>query len=221
MVAGAAALNPPAPSAASEQKAPEAKAVIAEAAKVRAKSMSKRRSSVSLPPSSTKKSELTLLKELSQKNYLDQVHWFLNAYWSAEGKKIRFDNKPEECEKVWAMYKVMCDLDKEKGKEGNEIDEFAAHIFLEKTVGAITVKKMRQVLVEIDVDFNKMVSMTEALIYCYKIDYKYLVTAVIDDSEAKALIDAAKAAVEQALEALKASQAAAEAAATAAAEAQV
>ena len=175
-------MAPAAPEAA-EEKAPVPEA--AEACKVRAKSMSKRRQSVSLPPASSKKTELTLLKELSEKNYLDQAQWFLNAYWAAEGKKIRFDNNPEECEKVWDMYKTMCELDKKNGKNGNEIDEFGAHIFLEKTVGAITVKKMRQVLVDIDVDFNQMVSLTEALIYSYKIDYKYLVTAVIDNSEAK------------------------------------
>ena len=180
--AGVKQMAPAAPEAA-EEKAPVPEA--AEACKVRAKSMSKRRQSVSLPPASSKKTELTLLKELSEKNYLDQAQWFLNAYWAAEGKKIRFDNNPEECEKVWNMYKTMCELDKKNGKNGNEIDEFGAHIFLEKTVGAITVKKMRQVLVDIDVDFNQMVSLTEALIYSYKIDYKYLVTAVIDDSEAK------------------------------------
>lgn len=138
LVAGSA---PAAPEASSEQKAAPPAEEAAEAAKVRAKSMSKRRTSVSLPPSSTKKTELTLLKELSQKNYLEQAQWFLNAYWSAEGKKIRFDNNPEECEKVWKMYHVMCELDKKNGKNGNELDEFGAHIFLEKTVGAITVKK--------------------------------------------------------------------------------
>ena len=122
-------MAPAAPEAA-EEKAPVPEA--AEACKVRAKSMSKRRQSVSLPPASSKKTELTLLKELSEKNYLDQAQWFLNAYWAAEGKKIRFDNNPEECEKVWNMYKTMCELDKKNGKNGNEIDEFGAHIFLEK-----------------------------------------------------------------------------------------
>ena len=126
----------------------------------------------------------------------------LNAYWKTplEGEKNlgSFSELPDECEFVWKMYHVICELDKEKGKEGNEVDEFAAHIFLERTVGAITVKKMRQVLVEIDVDFNKMVSLTEAMIYHYKIDYNWLVTAVVDDAAAKARIDAAKAAVEAA-----------------------
>ena len=72
---------------------------------------------------------------------------------------------------------------------------------------------------EVDVDFNSMVSLTEALIYSYKIDYKYLVTAVVDDSEAKALMQAAKDAVSSATQALQDSQKAAEEAAQAALEA--
>ena len=207
---------PGAPSTAAAEAAdvPEAK----EAFKVRAKSMSKRRASV-CNISADQKTPVTLLKELSQKNYQDQATWFLNAYWAAEGKQIRFDEKPGECEKVWDMYHQMVKLDKENGKDGNELDEHKAHIFLEKTTGAITVKKMREVLREVDVDFNSMVSLTEALIYSYKIDYKYLVTAVVDDSEAKALMQAAKDAVSSATQALQDSQKAAEEAAQAALEA--
>ena len=205
--------------------APEAKSETVEAptpelvveAKARAKSISKRRSSVVIPPSSATKSELTLLKELSEKTYLKQAQWFLNAYWSPEDKEVNFSQHPEECEKVWDMYNQMVKLDTDNGKEGNELDEHRAHIFLEKTTGAITVKKMREVLREVDVDFNSMVSLTEAMIYTYKIDYRYLVTAVVDDAEADALIAAAKAAVDAALERLKESQAAATAAAEASA----
>lgn len=207
--------------------APEAKSETVEAptpelvveAKARAKSISKRRSSVVIPPSSATKSELTLLKELSEKTYLKQAQWFLNAYWSPEDKEVNFSQHPEECEKVWDMYNQMVKLDTDNGKEGNELDEHRAHIFLEKTTGAITVKKMREVLREVDVDFNSMVSLTEALIYSYKIDYKYLVTAVVDDSEAKALMQAAKDAVSSATQALQDSQKAAEEAAQAALEA--
>ena len=46
----------------------------------------------------------------------------LRTYWSAEGKAIRFDNNPEECEKVWTMYNKMCELDKEKGKQVKEYE---------------------------------------------------------------------------------------------------
>ena len=168
---------PAAPSSAGEEKqAPAAPAPEkAEAAKTKAKTMAKRRSSLVVAPTAGTKSNLTLLKELSKKTYLDQAQWFLNAYWKTplEGEKslASFSELPAECEFVWKMYHTMVELDKDHGKDGNELDEFGAHIFLERTVGAITVKKMRQVLVEIDVDFNKMVSLTEAMIYHYKIDY--------------------------------------------------
>ena len=128
----------------------------AEAAQAKARTMAKRRSSMTSAPAAGTKSNLTLLKELSKKTYVEQAQWFLNAYWETpikEGEKGSFSELPDECEFVWKMYHVMVELDKDKGKDGNELDEFQAHIFLEKTVGAITVKKMRQVLVEIDVDF--------------------------------------------------------------------
>ena len=98
----------------------------------------------------------------------------------------------------------MSKLDKKHGEEGCELDEFEAHLFLEKNIEALTVKKMRQVLKEIDVDFNQKVSLTEFLIFYYKIDYHYLVNAVVDDKESEAIIAlaneklaAAQAALEQ------------------------
>ena len=45
-------------------------------------------------------------------------------------------------------------MDKKLLADGNELDEFEAHIFLEKNITAITVKKMREVLRDVDVDFN-------------------------------------------------------------------
>ena len=44
-------------------------------------------------------------------------------------------------------------------------NEFDAHRLIEKCDSALTVQKMRQVLKEIDVDFNKMVSLSEFMIY--------------------------------------------------------
>ena len=48
-----------------------------------------------------------------------------------------------------------------KGENGNELDEFKAHQFLEKTEGAQTVAQMRKELKEIDIDFNKYVALSE------------------------------------------------------------
>ena len=82
----------------------------------------------------------------------------------------------------------------------------SAHIFLEKNIEALTVKKMRQVLKEIDVDFNQKVSLTEFLIFNYKIDYHYLVNAVVDDKESEALIALANEKLAAAQAALEESQ---------------
>ena len=54
---------------------------------------------------------------------------------------------------------------------------------------------MRKALKEIDVDFNKMVSLTEFFIYHYKLDYKELVNNVVDDTESQEKLQAAKQAL--------------------------
>ena len=162
-----------------------------------------------------------LRKLLSQKNYLDQAQWFLNAYWAA--KEINFATHPEECERVWKYYQSIITMDKKLLADGNELDEFEAHIFLEKNITAITVKKMREVLRDVDVDFNQKVSLTEFLIYHYKIDYHHLVNAVVNDEESERLIKlaqeklaAAQLALQEAQNAAKEAAAAAAAAASAA-----
>jgi hypothetical protein len=169
---------------------------------------------VKAPPAMAE-DNLTKLKLLSQKKYIDQCQWFLNAYWDA--KEINFKSNPEECERVWKFYQSIITLDKKLGADGNELDEFEAHIFLEKNVSAITVKKMRKVLADIDVDFNQKVSMTEFLIYYYKIDYNYLVNAVTNDAESERLINLAKQKLAAAQEALQDAQNAAKEASAAAA----
>ena len=73
---------------------------------------------------------------------------------------------------MWTWAANMTKLDKKDGENGAALEEFEAHLFLEKNVKAITVTKMRKVLRDIDIDFDGKVSLTEALIYFYKIDYK-------------------------------------------------
>lgn len=68
-------------------------------------------------------------------------------------------------------------LDKANGEAGNELNEFDAHRLIEKCDSALTVQKMREVLKEIDVDFNKMVSLSEFMIYKFGIDWTLLVNA--------------------------------------------
>jgi hypothetical protein len=79
-----------------------------------------------------------------------------------------------------------------KGENGNELDEFKAHQFLEKTEGAKTVAQMRTELKEIDLDFNKYVALSEFFVFNYKCDVKALVNApqTSDPETSKALTKA-------------------------------
>jgi hypothetical protein len=106
--------------------------------------------------------------------YKQQAIWFLNAFWS-QGPKFGENSKMRE--EVWTYHKTCVELDRSKKEEGNELNEFDSHRLLEKADSALTVTKMREVLKEIDVDFNKMVSLTEFLIYKFGVDWKVLVNA--------------------------------------------
>jgi hypothetical protein len=215
-----------APAALSRTESTEGGAIKAAAQAGAKEKTTKRRASVAgkkAPPSMEKASNDTLLKLLSQKKYVDQAQWFLNAYWEgAQNEKgnLCFAENPEERERVWEYFQSCHKYDKKLAEDGNELDEYEAHMFLEKNMGALTVKKLREVLAEMDVDFNQKVSLTEFLIYHYKIDYNYLVNAVMNDEVSERLIAEAKALVEAAQAALAASQAAAAAAAEATAAAQ-
>ena len=93
------------------------------------------------------------LKALNAAKTYKGAIWFLNAYWK---NGPNFSENAEECEKVW-VYKNKCvELDR-KGEDGCELDEFQAHRVLEQLEVALTVKDMRAVLSEADVDFNKYV----------------------------------------------------------------
>ena len=87
---------------------------------------------------------------------------------------MNFGNNAEAREKVWEYARLIAKLDLKNGKDGNELDEFQAHVFLEKTGRVMTVKKMRAILKEVDVDFNKKVSLTEFFIFHYTLDYHVL-----------------------------------------------
>ena len=106
--------------------------------------------------------------------YKQQAIWFLNAFWS-QGPKFGENSKLRE--EIWTYHKTCVELDRTKKENGNELNEFDSHRLLEKSDDALTVTKMREVLKEIDVDFNKMVSLTEFLIYKFAVDWKVLVNA--------------------------------------------
>jgi len=92
-------------------------------------------------------------------NYIEQGKAFLNAYW---------DELSGEAELIWDYANQFVALDIDKGKEGNDLDEFNAHRFLEKRGETKTVRQMRDELKEIDIDFNKRMALIEYLLWKYK-----------------------------------------------------
>ena len=62
-----------------------------------------------------------------------------------------------------------------KGATGNELTEIKAHLFIEKTGAATTWVKFRNVMRQIDIDFNNHMSLTEFFIFVAKLDWKDLV----------------------------------------------
>ena len=150
-----------------------------------------------------------LLVELCKKPFERQAKHFINAFWDrATANHKPFGEHQEECERIFTWSQEFAQFD--KGKRGNELDEFEAHQFLEKCVGALTVHDMRSALKAIDIDFNRMMSLTEFLIFHYSLqekDWVYLVNWAPGMSIAqRRLIEAAQAQMASAREKLAVSR---------------
>lgn len=72
------------------------------------------------------KAKFTLL---TRKPYIEQAHWFMNGFW----QEVEFD-----AESIWKVVHKFIELDPKK-KEGNELDEFWSHKFLESQGETLTV----------------------------------------------------------------------------------
>ncbi len=59
------------------------------------------------------------LLDVTRHSYPDQAKWFLNAFWK--------DGAEAEAENVWNFTQKFIELDHEKKKNGNELDEFWSH----------------------------------------------------------------------------------------------
>ncbi|KAJ8599519.1 hypothetical protein CTAYLR_009451 [Chrysophaeum taylorii] len=105
------------------------------------------------------------LTTLAKMPYDKQAKQFLNAYWSRE---LKLGKSEAACEKIWDFTHEFMRLDR-RGREGCELDEFEAHQFLERDVGAMTVKDMRAALTRIDIDFTQKMSLVEFLIFHHEI----------------------------------------------------
>jgi len=115
------------------------------------------------------------LKDLSSRNYKAQSIWFLNAFWKILQEK--------EAENVWNYASKMQELDKDKAKEGNQLDEFQAHRFLEYNKETLTVLQMREALFKIGIEKAKYVPLIAYLIFKYNSDWHALVNATQGDNQ--------------------------------------
>lgn len=106
-------------------------------------------------------------KQVTVLKYEDQGKFFLNAFWK------EFSG---EAEKVWAWCRQFEDLDLDKKKAGNDLDEFTSHRFLEKNGETKGVVELRETLRTIDKDFNKRMALVEYLLFKFKVSIKDLVT---------------------------------------------
>jgi len=100
----------------------------------------------------------TKLLELTRRKYSEQAIWFLNGFWT-EGAE-------EQAENIWKYTDRFIALD-EKKKEGNELDEFFSHKFLESFGETLTVLNLREKLRQIDLDCNGKMSLMEYLMFRY------------------------------------------------------
>eukprot|EP01111_Echinosteliopsis_oligospora_P012211 TRINITY_DN415_c1_g1_i1.p1 TRINITY_DN415_c1_g1~~TRINITY_DN415_c1_g1_i1.p1 ORF type:complete len:393 (-),score=171.43 TRINITY_DN415_c1_g1_i1:94-1272(-) len=114
------------------------------------------------------------LLELTRKKYADQAKWYLNGFWK-EGAK-------EEAEAVWNVAQKFVELDAQK-KEGNELDEFWAHKFLETQGETLTVVDLRKKMAAIDQDFNKKMALLEYLLFRYSKGVKECCESPQDDNQ--------------------------------------
>jgi len=109
------------------------------------------------------------LISLGNKTYKEQAVWFLNAFWRAFGE--------QEAERVWNNAHLMAQLDTAKKMQGNALDEFMAHHFLEKNNETLTVQQMRENLRQVGIEKVKLVPFIHYLIFRYKADWHKLVNA--------------------------------------------
>jgi len=130
--------------------------------------------------------------EIVSKKYADQAIWFLNGFW----EEVQGD-----AEKIWGYAELFAELDEANKADGNELDEFWSHKFLERIGRTMTVIKMREEFRTIDVDFNKKMSMTEFLGYTYHKTIQQIIDAPQGGNQE--LIDAAQKQVEVAQKAVE------------------
>lgn len=142
-------------------------------------------------------------KELTGKTHTQQAIWWLNGYWN---------EAYAYAETVWDAVHVMIEIETGKPKiygkkvadvkEGSDLDEVQAHIFMEKLGETMTVVALRKILKELDLDMNRRLSLSEYLLGKHKKNPSELVEASQGGQAEAALLTAAQDAVDKAASAL-------------------
>jgi len=131
--------------------------------------------------------------EVTNKSYADQAKFFMNAFWT-----LGVEN---EAENIWKFAQKCIELDLEKKKNGNELDEFKSHKFLEEIGETKTVVELRETLRKIDIDMNKRMALVEYLIFKYSKTVEDLVSLPQGDQkqidEAQAMLQAVNDALQE------------------------
>jgi len=112
--------------------------------------------------------------ELTRMKYGDQAVWFLNGFWK--------DGAESEAENIWKFAHKFIELDANK-KNGNELDEFWSHKFLESLGETLTVIQLREKLRKIDLDVNGKMALLEYLAFKYNKTVQQLVDAPQGENE--------------------------------------
>jgi len=97
-------------------------------------------------------------EKLTRFKYGDQAKWFLNGFWEKGAEPHK--------EAVWNFTQGFIKFD-EKKANGNELDEFWSHKFLESIGETLTVVELREKLKKIDMDSNGKMALLEFLAFYY------------------------------------------------------
>jgi len=116
--------------------------------------------------------------------FSQQAIWWLNGFWDEE--------KDKEAETIFGFVQKFKELDhgdkvvaykgkaKDKFseyKEGNQLDEFKSHKFLESLGQTLTAIELRKRLETIDIDKNHKMALAEYLLFRYNKTPEVLVAA--------------------------------------------
>jgi len=132
-------------------------------------------------------------QQIESRNYAGQCKYMLNGFWGTLEK---------DAELIWNWCQSFNELDQDKHSDGNELDEFWSHKFLEGLGETMTVIEMREKFRKIDADFNKHMSMVEYIMFRYGFSIPSVLTCPQGDNtagieKAQAMVDEAQKALDE------------------------